>query len=155
MALGEKAGSRFFTATDVANVVLSPEMQAQFTQVGIHKMSISVSTAWHWLSKLGWRYGRHQPVCMWMAMNMRTSWNISKHLLKDSKFTNSDFTPGTTQGISSLTLQASLCPVQPNTPLLFTSPMTNLSSIKMTNNRLTGVALAVELQDQREKALPL
>ena len=60
MALGEKAGSRFFTATDVANVVLSPEMQAQFTQVGIHKLSISVSTAWHWLSKLGWRYGRHQ-----------------------------------------------------------------------------------------------
>ena len=94
-------------------------------------------------------------VCMWTAMNARTSWNIGKHLSKDSKFMNSDFTPGTTQGISSLTLQASLCPVQPNTTLLFSSPMTNPSSIKTTNDRLTGVALAVELRDQREKALPL
>jgi hypothetical protein len=59
--LGEKAKiSTFLTAADVQEVVSSPDIQAQFTQAGINRPSISKSTACRWLGKLGWRHGRHQ-----------------------------------------------------------------------------------------------
>ena len=60
LALSERAKSGFLTANDVVEVVSSPEMQAQFSQAGIQKSSISKSTALRWLGKMGWRYGRHQ-----------------------------------------------------------------------------------------------
>ena len=60
LALSEKLKDGFLTASDVVDIVSSPEMQAQFARAGINKPSISASTARCWLSKLGWRYGRHQ-----------------------------------------------------------------------------------------------
>jgi len=60
LALGERAKSGFLTATNVMDVVSSPEVQAQFARASIYKPSISKRTARRWLGKLGWRYGRHQ-----------------------------------------------------------------------------------------------
>lgn len=60
LALSERAKSGFLTASDVVQVVSSPNMQAHFVEAGIQKSSISESTARRWLSNLGWRYGRHQ-----------------------------------------------------------------------------------------------
>ena len=145
MALSEKAGSGFFMATNVANIVSSPEMQARFMQAGIHKSSISVSTAWHWLSKLGWHYGRHQNGMYVDGHEHEDVVEYRQAFVKRFKIYKLRFHTWDNTGISFLMLQASLHPVQPNTTLLFSSPMTNLSSIKTTNDRLTGVALAVEL----------
>ena len=58
--LSEKARSGFFKATDIVDIVSSPEMQAHFARAGVDKPSISLSTARRWLSKLGWRYGKHR-----------------------------------------------------------------------------------------------
>ena len=58
-ALSEKAKG-FFTATDVVGIISSLEMQAHFARAGVDKPSISLSTARRWLSKLGWRYGKHR-----------------------------------------------------------------------------------------------
>jgi hypothetical protein len=44
-------------ASDVVEIVASPEMQAIFAQKGLRKASISVKTALRWLDKLGWTYG--------------------------------------------------------------------------------------------------
>ena len=60
LALSERAKAGFLTASDIVDIVLSPEMQARFSQAGIHKASISERTARSWLCKLGWRYGRHK-----------------------------------------------------------------------------------------------
>ena len=65
LGLNERAKSGFVTASDVVDIVSSPEMQAQFSRAGIHKPSISDSTARRWLSKLGWRYGK-QPNGMYI-----------------------------------------------------------------------------------------
>ena len=59
-ALGERAKNGFLLATDIVEVVSSPDIQAQLAQAGIYRPSITKSTACHWLSKLGWRHGRHQ-----------------------------------------------------------------------------------------------
>ena len=59
-ALGEKAKKGFLSATDVMEVVSSPEIQAQLSQAGIYRPSIAKSTACQWLRKLGWQHGRHQ-----------------------------------------------------------------------------------------------
>ena len=60
IALGERVKNGFLTAADVVDVVSGPEMQAQFVQAGFDRPTISLSTARRWLSKLGWRYGRHR-----------------------------------------------------------------------------------------------
>jgi hypothetical protein len=43
-ALGEKAKKGFLSATDVMEVVSSPEIQAQLSQAGIYQPSIAKST---------------------------------------------------------------------------------------------------------------
>lgn len=48
------------TAADVVEVVATPELQAQFTEAGIIKPSISERTARRWLSRLDWQYGQPQ-----------------------------------------------------------------------------------------------
>ena len=53
LAISERAKSGFMTASNVVDIVSSPEMQAHFLQAEIHKPSISDSTACCWLSKLG------------------------------------------------------------------------------------------------------
>ena len=60
LALSERAKNGFLTASDIVDIVSSPEMQARFSRAGIHKASISERTARRWLCKLGWRYGRHK-----------------------------------------------------------------------------------------------
>jgi len=60
LALGERAKSGFLTATNVMDVVSSPEVQAQFVWASIYKPSILKHTMRCWLGKLGWQYGRHQ-----------------------------------------------------------------------------------------------
>ena len=60
LGLSEKAKSGFVTASNVVAIFSSPEMQARFSRAGIHKPSITDHTARRWLSKLGWRYGRHK-----------------------------------------------------------------------------------------------
>ena len=60
LALGERAKNGFLTASNIVDIILSPEMQAHFTQARIDKGSVSERTAHHWLSKLGWQYGRHK-----------------------------------------------------------------------------------------------
>jgi hypothetical protein len=59
-ALGERAKNGFLSATNVMEVVASPEIQAQLLQTGIYQPSIRESTACCWLGKLGWQHGRHQ-----------------------------------------------------------------------------------------------
>ena len=59
-ALAEKAKNGFLTAADIMEVVLGPEVQAQFAQAGIFRPSISKSTVCWWLGKLGWWHGKHQ-----------------------------------------------------------------------------------------------
>ena len=59
-ALIERAKSGFLRATDITEVVSSPEVQDQLSEAGIHRPSISKSMACHWLGRLGWRHGRHQ-----------------------------------------------------------------------------------------------
>jgi hypothetical protein len=59
-ALGERAKNGFISATDVMEVVASPEIQTQLSQAGIYRPSIAKCTACRWLGKLGWQHGRHQ-----------------------------------------------------------------------------------------------
>jgi hypothetical protein len=59
-ALGERAKNGFISATDIMEVVASPEIQTQLSQAGIYRPLIAKCTACHWLGKLGWRHGRHQ-----------------------------------------------------------------------------------------------
>jgi hypothetical protein len=51
-----KAG--FIKAQDVCNIIVSEKLQILFSQLGIHKPSISQSTAKRWLAKLKWRYSK-------------------------------------------------------------------------------------------------
>ena len=57
--LSKRVKNGFLTATDVVDVVSSPKMQAQIVKAGFDRPTISLSTACHWLSKLGWWYGKH------------------------------------------------------------------------------------------------
>jgi len=54
--LAERATCGFIKAQDVCEIVISERMQALFTWLGIHRHSISLSTAQRWLSKMNWRY---------------------------------------------------------------------------------------------------
>jgi hypothetical protein len=58
--LSKRAQNGFLLATDVMEVVSSPEIQAQLLQAGIYWPLIAKSTACCWLGKLGWRHSRHQ-----------------------------------------------------------------------------------------------
>ena len=60
LALGEKGKNGCIDATNLINVVLSPEIQAQFVDSGIDKQAISKCTAHHWLGELGWKYGKQK-----------------------------------------------------------------------------------------------
>jgi hypothetical protein len=54
LKLTEQTKGRFMKASDVVDVVASPELQAVLRQKEINKPSISECTAWHWLAGLGW-----------------------------------------------------------------------------------------------------
>ena len=58
LQLREHTQGRNMTAADVVEVVSTPELQAQFTEAGIIKPSISERTARRWLSRLDWQYGQ-------------------------------------------------------------------------------------------------
>jgi hypothetical protein len=58
LRLVENVNGQYLKAADVVNVITSLEIQAIFRQKGISKDSISESTAQHWLSGLGWQYGK-------------------------------------------------------------------------------------------------
>ena len=60
LALGERAKNGFLTASDIIDIVSSLEMQAHFARARIDKTSVLERTARRWLSKLGWRCGRHK-----------------------------------------------------------------------------------------------
>lgn len=63
--LGEKLKTRSIKATDLVYVIASVKIQEQFKHAGIDKPSISEHTAYHWLGKMGWQYGR-QPNGMYI-----------------------------------------------------------------------------------------
>jgi hypothetical protein len=54
--LSEKARSGFIKAQDVCEIVASEKIQVMFARLGVHKPSISMSTAQRWLAKLKWQY---------------------------------------------------------------------------------------------------
>jgi len=54
LKLAERAKGRYMKASNVVDVVTSPEFQAVLKQKGFSKTSISECTAWCWLAGLGW-----------------------------------------------------------------------------------------------------
>jgi hypothetical protein len=58
LRLTENITGNYLKASDVVNVVASPDIQSILRQKGICKPSISESTARRWLAGLGWRYGK-------------------------------------------------------------------------------------------------
>jgi hypothetical protein len=56
--LSKKAKVGFIKAEDVCTIVASDKIQILFLRLGIHKPSISLSTAQRWLAKLDWRYSK-------------------------------------------------------------------------------------------------
>jgi hypothetical protein len=56
--LAERAKGGFIKAQDVCEIVAGERVQSKFTQLGIHKPSISQSTAHRWLARLNWQYGK-------------------------------------------------------------------------------------------------
>jgi hypothetical protein len=56
LRVSEKLKGRHLTASNVIDVVASPEVQAVLTQKGIFKPTISEHMVWHWLAGLGWQY---------------------------------------------------------------------------------------------------
>jgi hypothetical protein len=56
--LSEKSKVSFINAQDVCDIVASKKIQDLFLQLGIHKPSISISTAHRWLAKLKWCYSK-------------------------------------------------------------------------------------------------
>ena len=56
--LTEKAKDSFIKAQDVCDIITMEKIQTIFTQLGICKPTISLSTAHRWLAKLEWRYGK-------------------------------------------------------------------------------------------------
>lgn len=53
-ALTEKVKNSFVKAKDLCEIVTSERLQALFAQLGIHKPTISQSTAQWWLAKMKW-----------------------------------------------------------------------------------------------------
>ena len=58
LKLAERAKGRYMKASDVVDVVASPEFQAVLKQKGFSKTSISECMARCWLAGLGWQYGK-------------------------------------------------------------------------------------------------
>jgi len=58
LRITEKVKGRYLKASDVINVIESPEVQAVLKQKGVFKPSISECTTRHWLAGLGWWYGK-------------------------------------------------------------------------------------------------
>lgn len=56
--LSAKSKAGFIKAQDVCDIVASEKLQILFSRLGIHKPSISQSTAKRWLAKLKWRYSK-------------------------------------------------------------------------------------------------
>jgi hypothetical protein len=54
LKLTEQTKGHFMKASDVVDVVASPELQVVLRQKGINKPSISERTVWRWLAELGW-----------------------------------------------------------------------------------------------------
>jgi hypothetical protein len=46
-------------ATNVVDIIASVQVQEKFRQIKICKPLISERTAYRWLMRLGWKYGRH------------------------------------------------------------------------------------------------
>ena len=59
-ALSEKAKGGFIKTEDVCDIVASERVQNVFVRLGIHKPSISKTTAQRWLAKLKWRYAKRK-----------------------------------------------------------------------------------------------
>ena len=58
LRLTENTAGKYLKASDVIDVVASPEIQEIMRQKGIVKPSIAERTARRWLAGLGWRYGK-------------------------------------------------------------------------------------------------
>ena len=56
LQLTQRSTQQFIKASDVMEIVASPEMQDRFAQIGVVKPSISERTAQRWLWKMQWRY---------------------------------------------------------------------------------------------------
>jgi hypothetical protein len=56
LQLTERAKNKFIKASDIVEIVASPDMQDRFAQIGVVKRSISERTAQRWLWKMRWRY---------------------------------------------------------------------------------------------------
>jgi hypothetical protein len=56
LQLTQRAKDQFIKATDIVQIVESPEMQKKFARIGVVKPSISERTAQRWLQKMRWRY---------------------------------------------------------------------------------------------------
>jgi hypothetical protein len=146
LALGERAKNGFLTASDIIDIVSSLEMQAHFTRARIDKTSVLERTARRWLSKLGWRCGRHKG----MYVDGHEHSDVVEYrqaFVERFQTMNGGFTLGTTPETSSFILL-----LQQQAPsVLFSSLMMNLCFIKMINSKFIGGVQAVRLQKQREK----
>jgi hypothetical protein len=58
--LTEKARGGFIKTEDVCDIVASERVQNAFAWLGVHKPSISKTTAQRWLAKLKWRYAKRK-----------------------------------------------------------------------------------------------
>ena len=58
LRLTENITGKYLKASDVVDIVASPEIQEIMRQKGIVKPSIAKRTARRWLAGLGWRYGK-------------------------------------------------------------------------------------------------
>jgi hypothetical protein len=56
LQLTQRAKDQFIKATDIVQIVKSPEMQEKFERIRVVKPSISERTAQRWLQKMRWRY---------------------------------------------------------------------------------------------------
>ena len=56
LQLTQRSAQQFIKASDVMEIIASPEMQDRFAQIGVVKPSISERTAQRWLWKMQWRY---------------------------------------------------------------------------------------------------
>ena len=76
LRITEKVRGRHLKASDVIDIVESPEVQVILRQKGVDKPSISERTTRHWLAGLGWQYGKTKMACMLMAMKGTMLWSI-------------------------------------------------------------------------------
>jgi hypothetical protein len=72
LQLTENIKGKYLKASNVVDVIASPEIQAIMKQKGFVKPSISERTAQRWLAKHGWRYG-----------NLKTGMYIDGHERED------------------------------------------------------------------------